>query len=68
MVWVVSALRLHEEEVWAMAAGLEAPDMRDAADCKVEGRKSKSFAASILGPRSESKAACASLCDYHVLA
>ena len=38
MVRVVSALRLHEEEVWAMATGLEAPDMRDAADCKVEGR------------------------------
>lgn len=33
-----------------MATGLEAPDMHDAADCKVEGRKAESFAASILGP------------------
>lgn len=50
MVRVVSALRLHEEEVWAMATRLEAPDMHDAADGKVEGRKAESFAASILGP------------------
>lgn len=50
MVRVVSALRLHEEEVWAMATRLEAPDMHDAADGKVEGRKPESFAASILGP------------------
>lgn len=39
MVRVVSALRLHEEGVWAMATGLEAPDMHDAADYKVDFAK-----------------------------
>lgn len=32
-----------------MATGLEAPDMHDAADCKVEDREAESFAA-ILAP------------------
>lgn len=55
MVRVVSALRLHEEEVWAMATRLEAPAIHDAADCKVEGRKAESFATSILDPLGSSR-------------
>lgn len=51
MVRVVSAFRLHEEEVWTMSTGLEALDMRDVADCKIEGRRAKRFVAAIPGPR-----------------